>query len=172
MPLYFFYTMVQKSQKWPKTQIKGGGPALTRLMLYGVWRPFDRLIFPASNMLRVAFLRAFFFLRTLGQFLDQPGQWALHDWMAILSLPPVRFLAHPLLWDVCFPRNAKVSRLWSLRRFDSTDTHLPILPGIVGILSQVLGRSCFSPAAELFLVLMTFWDISLLDKVTLVVELL
>ena len=26
MPLYFFYTTVQKkSQKWPKTQIKGGG---------------------------------------------------------------------------------------------------------------------------------------------------
>ena len=24
MPLYFFYTMVQKSKKWPKTQIKGG----------------------------------------------------------------------------------------------------------------------------------------------------
>ena len=24
MPLYFFYTMVQKSQIWPKTQIKGG----------------------------------------------------------------------------------------------------------------------------------------------------
>ena len=23
MRLYFFYTMVQKSQKWPKTQIKG-----------------------------------------------------------------------------------------------------------------------------------------------------
>ena len=29
MPLYLFYTMVQKSQKWPKTQIKGG-PALKR----------------------------------------------------------------------------------------------------------------------------------------------
>ena len=29
MPLYFFNTMVQKSQKWPKTQIKGGGPALS-----------------------------------------------------------------------------------------------------------------------------------------------
>ena len=28
MPLDLFYTMVQKSQKWPKTQIKGGGPAL------------------------------------------------------------------------------------------------------------------------------------------------
>ena len=28
IPLNFFYTTVQKSQKWPKTQIKGG-PALT-----------------------------------------------------------------------------------------------------------------------------------------------
>ena len=28
MPLDLFYTMVQKSQKWPKTQIKGG-PAFT-----------------------------------------------------------------------------------------------------------------------------------------------
>ena len=30
MPLNFFYTMVQKSQKWPKTQIKWG-PALSQL---------------------------------------------------------------------------------------------------------------------------------------------
>ena len=30
MPLNLFYTMVQKSQKWPKTQIKGGGPALNQ----------------------------------------------------------------------------------------------------------------------------------------------
>ena len=29
MPLNLFCTMVQKSQKWPKTQIKGG-PALRR----------------------------------------------------------------------------------------------------------------------------------------------
>ena len=28
MPLYLFYTMVQKSQKLPKTQIKGGGSCL------------------------------------------------------------------------------------------------------------------------------------------------
>ena len=28
MPLYLFYTMVQKSQKWPKTQIQGGGGVL------------------------------------------------------------------------------------------------------------------------------------------------
>ena len=28
MPLYLFYTMVQKSKKWPKTQIKGGGGVL------------------------------------------------------------------------------------------------------------------------------------------------
>ena len=34
MPLNLVYTMVQKSQKWPKTQNQrgGGGPALT---LYG-----------------------------------------------------------------------------------------------------------------------------------------
>ena len=31
MPLNLFYTMVQKSKKWPKTQIKGGGPALNTL---------------------------------------------------------------------------------------------------------------------------------------------
>ena len=30
MPLDLFYTMVQKSQKWPKTQIKGG-PALNNV---------------------------------------------------------------------------------------------------------------------------------------------
>ena len=30
MPLNFFYTMVQKSQKWPKTQIKGGSCLKTR----------------------------------------------------------------------------------------------------------------------------------------------
>ena len=28
MRLYLFYTMMQKSQKWPKTQIKGGGSCL------------------------------------------------------------------------------------------------------------------------------------------------
>ena len=28
MHLNLFYTMVQKSQKWPKTQIKGGGSCL------------------------------------------------------------------------------------------------------------------------------------------------
>ena len=28
MPLNIFYTMVQKSQEWPKTQIKGGGSCL------------------------------------------------------------------------------------------------------------------------------------------------
>ena len=31
MPLNLFYTMVQKSQKWPKTQIKGGSPALSSI---------------------------------------------------------------------------------------------------------------------------------------------
>ena len=39
MPLNLFYTMLQKSQKWPKTQIEGG-PAL---MVYNVW-VFDRRV--------------------------------------------------------------------------------------------------------------------------------
>ena len=30
MPPNLFYTMVQKSQKWPKTQIKGGGGVLLK----------------------------------------------------------------------------------------------------------------------------------------------
>ena len=34
MPLNLFYTMVQKSQKWPKTQIKGG-PALKAGLPWG-----------------------------------------------------------------------------------------------------------------------------------------
>ena len=34
MPLNCFYTTVQKSQKWPKTQIKGG-PALNNLLVDG-----------------------------------------------------------------------------------------------------------------------------------------
>ena len=40
MPLYLFYTMVQKSQKWPKTQIKGG-PAL--ILYYGFAKIGTRL---------------------------------------------------------------------------------------------------------------------------------
>ena len=32
MPLNLFYTMVQKSQKWPKTQIKGGGGSIRKVL--------------------------------------------------------------------------------------------------------------------------------------------
>ena len=42
MPLYFFYTMVQTSQKWPKTQIKGGGGLALRF-LYKVVHKIVRL---------------------------------------------------------------------------------------------------------------------------------
>ena len=35
MPLNLFYTMVQKSQKWPKTQIKGGS-CLKRIFLRSI----------------------------------------------------------------------------------------------------------------------------------------
>ena len=38
MPLNLFYTMVQKSQKWPKTQIKGG-PALKELITVFLLQP-------------------------------------------------------------------------------------------------------------------------------------
>ena len=42
MPLNLFYTMVQKSQKWPKTQIKGGSclkiPFKTDLLVKTVWK--------------------------------------------------------------------------------------------------------------------------------------
>ena len=42
MPLYLFYTMVQKSQKWPKTQIKGGGGSWkTALQNHKLW--YDRV---------------------------------------------------------------------------------------------------------------------------------
>ena len=39
MPLYFFYTMVQKSQKWSKTHSKGGGGFATkpRIRFEFVW---------------------------------------------------------------------------------------------------------------------------------------
>ena len=40
MPPYVFYTIVQKSQKWPKTQIKGGGSCLNGVCAhnYYSWR--------------------------------------------------------------------------------------------------------------------------------------
>ena len=37
MPLYLSYTMVQKSQKWPKTQIKGGGSCMNTNVLTFEW---------------------------------------------------------------------------------------------------------------------------------------
>ena len=36
MPLYFFYTMVQKGQKWPKTQIKGGSCLNSAALFFGI----------------------------------------------------------------------------------------------------------------------------------------
>ena len=44
MPLNLFYTIVQKSQKWPKTQIKGGsclkaGPPWGYLVIFGRIEP-------------------------------------------------------------------------------------------------------------------------------------
>ena len=47
MPLNLFYTMVQKSQKWPKTQIKGG-PALRRV-LFVLNAPLRRILFVLNS---------------------------------------------------------------------------------------------------------------------------
>ena len=55
MPLNLFYTMVQKSQKWPKSQIKGGGgPALRQDPLEAILVIFGRraLIFFVWKLLK------------------------------------------------------------------------------------------------------------------------
>ena len=46
MPLYLFYTMVQKSQKWPKTQIKGGAAL----------KPFPAIAPPPPSTLHLSIL--------------------------------------------------------------------------------------------------------------------
>ena len=60
MPLNLFYTMVQKSQKWPKTQIKGGSCLVVLLsanwafvMLYVPPRPKTLRQAHTSNYRRV-----------------------------------------------------------------------------------------------------------------------
>ena len=50
MSLNLFYTMVQKSQKWPKTQIKGGGPALRPLPILFT---SDSATGPAIGLLKI-----------------------------------------------------------------------------------------------------------------------
>ena len=47
-PLYLLYTMVQKSQKWPKTQIQGGGPALIVFQLVSVCLWNEVLVYARS----------------------------------------------------------------------------------------------------------------------------
>ena len=78
MPLYVFYSMVQKSQKWPKTQIKGG-PALTSLknkrqLVHWVIVVFFFFFFfspkvvshdPRTIRLRRSLTDMFFFLQTV-----------------------------------------------------------------------------------------------------------
>ena len=53
MPLNLFYTMVQKSQKWPKTQIKGGsclkaGPPLEAILVIFGRRALIFFLFESS----------------------------------------------------------------------------------------------------------------------------
>ena len=55
MPLYLFYTMVQKSQKWPKTQIKGGGPALNDATVLSAWMSGGKSFHRMMDLGRKAF---------------------------------------------------------------------------------------------------------------------
>ena len=86
MPLNVFYTMVQKSQKWPKTQIKGG-PALSSGKYF--------FIAMASSMcnLRTSLLRTCFKMEkvTLAGFLHISLHSGLQELMVmILSILLVR----------------------------------------------------------------------------------
>ena len=64
MPLNLFYTMVQKSQKWPKTQIKGGSCLKTILM--GTSNSFPNTTEPLTLLI----------FQTCGKLLEEswPGQ--------------------------------------------------------------------------------------------------
>ena len=61
MPLYFVYTMVQKSQKWPETQIKGGGsclnwPEKVLIWVSYVWDWKHRVHFEWADLSRLELL--------------------------------------------------------------------------------------------------------------------
>ena len=49
MLLYLFYTMVQKSQKWPKTQIKGGFNEWTRGTVLDAYRRWSRASYNVTD---------------------------------------------------------------------------------------------------------------------------
>ena len=62
MPLNLFYTMVQKSQKWPKTQIKGGSCLnfiktlfdwerldFAKYRIFSLWDPIFEVLFVKAN---------------------------------------------------------------------------------------------------------------------------
>ena len=53
MPLYLFYTMVQKSQKWPKTQNQGGGSCLKEAtwIAHEPWLHWTKLVSLRSTRL-------------------------------------------------------------------------------------------------------------------------
>ena len=52
MPLYFFDTMVQKSQKWPKTQIKGGPVWKRDVLGISAYQWSERATFRESSIVR------------------------------------------------------------------------------------------------------------------------
>ena len=59
MPLNIFYTMVQKSQKWPKTQIKG---SCLNVFLFSNRKFVSVRTIPSNQTLSFSFLFLFFAL--------------------------------------------------------------------------------------------------------------
>ena len=92
MRLYFFYTIVQKSQKWPKTQIKGGGSCLNtrssvRLLLSQVYdqdegckRPVTVTVFSHS----IGPVYYWFFLNN--RILSFVKYWIIKTWLKLVDI--------------------------------------------------------------------------------------
>ena len=127
MPFYVFYTMAQKSQKWPKTQIRGGGPALrwfgtvlgrTKCAIffvktYCLWhKQLEKEIILGGH--RAPFfrkwVRTLLFLTFL-RWLERPAQRSLRESQNGVSFP-WKLRRIPIAW----PRDRHVEEHWHRRR--------------------------------------------------------
>ena len=94
MPLHFFYTMEQKSQKWPKTQIKGGGGGVLPLILLSRGEP--TLYFSTESVnLRMSFNSFFFFFNSSRHFSFLRSLFEYCEWAGI-GIRNFRGISNPL----------------------------------------------------------------------------
>ena len=77
MPFYYFYTMVQNSQTWPKTQIKGGS-CLKNLHCAVHWRPNDHEAKNLQSNSRERFFFFFFFFFNIAGKHERLYCWLSH----------------------------------------------------------------------------------------------